>query len=492
MMRALYSGVSGLKVHQTKMDVIGNNIANVNTVGFKSSSATFSDVFYQTTQSASGANAETGAAGQNAIQIGLGAGLSAITTNVATAGGSQRTDNPFDCMISGGGFFIVNSGGSDYFTKNGSFQVDAAGTLCTAGGANVMGWQVNDDGKIEKKQVSKLQIMSPENLYAEPVATTKAYVSGNIDSNDSQLATAGGYPAQIAFYDNVGNSYTAKLAVKNTTTNGQYTVTVTDIVTKGDANSETNDKSIFARQKADKTYEQTDIKTFTFGGVTYTSSVNATTGKVDFTTGSPASTTLAFNASNGSYLGIYPTGTASTATTATLDLVTGNAYTPAVGNPFSATGITIDFSSITRYSTSAKCNLESTKGDTAGTGAGLPVGNMTGVSIDTSGKIYGTYNNGTNKLLGQIAVATFANPSGLEAVGDTLFAQTKNSGEFDGVGQDPSSNGGSLTTGVLEMSNVDLSTEFTSMITTQRGFQANSRIITTSDTLLEELINLKR
>ncbi len=147
------------------------------------------------------------------------------------------------------------------------------------------------------------------------------------------------------------------------------------------------------------------------------------------------------------------------------------------------------------YATSGNSSLESQKGtlDSKGTiGAGKQVGNMDGVSIDSSGKIYGKYDNGDSKLLGQIAVASFANPAGLEAVGDNMFAQTQNSGEFDGIGHDVSVGGGRFTTGVLEMSNVDLSQEFTDMITTQRGFQANSRIITTSDTLLEELINLKR
>ena len=123
---------------------------------------------------------------------------------------------------------------------------------------------------------------------------------------------------------------------------------------------------------------------------------------------------------------------------------------------------------------------------------GKQAGDMSGVSIDDTGKIYGVYDNGTSRLLGQIVVATFANPSGLEAVGGSLFATTQNSGEFDGIGESIDSSGGKFNTGVVEMSNVDLSVEFTNMITTQRGFQANSRIITTSDTLLEELINLKR
>ena len=117
---------------------------------------------------------------------------------------------------------------------------------------------------------------------------------------------------------------------------------------------------------------------------------------------------------------------------------------------------------------------------------------MTGVAIQNDGKIYGAYDNGQTKLLGQIAVAKFSNASGLEKQGDNLYAATRNSGEFDGIGLDITSDGGYMQTGVLEMSNVDLSSEFTDMITTQRGFQANSRIITVSDTLLEELVNLKR
>ena len=123
MMRSLYSGVAGLKTHQTRMDVIGNNIANVNTVGFKASSVNFSDVLYQTTQSASGANSATGVTGTNAKQIGLGTKVASITTSVDNTGGSQSTDRTLDCMIEGDAFFIVNYGGSNYFTKAGSFFV---------------------------------------------------------------------------------------------------------------------------------------------------------------------------------------------------------------------------------------------------------------------------------------------------------------------------------------------------------------------------------
>ncbi|MDE7298316.1 MAG: flagellar hook-basal body complex protein, partial [Lachnospiraceae bacterium] len=190
MMRALYSGVSGLRVHQTKMDVIGNNIANVNTVGFKSSSVTFSDILYQTTSAATGPNATTGAAGINAMQIGLGANVASITTKITGTGGSQRTDGWSDLMIEGDSFFVVKSNGANYFTKAGSFNVDANGNLCTPSGALVMGWQVSEDDPTSCKSdnVSALRVMAPDNLFAEPEATTNVYVKGNIDQNDTQIA----------------------------------------------------------------------------------------------------------------------------------------------------------------------------------------------------------------------------------------------------------------------------------------------------------------
>lgn len=495
MMRSLFSGVSGLKVHQTKMDVIGNNIANVNTIGFKGSTVNFSDVFYQTSSSASGPNEETGMAGRNAIQIGLGSNLSSITTNVATAGGSQRTDNPFDVMIQGDAFFIVNSGGTNYFTKNGAFQVDAAGTLCLANGANVMGWQVDEKGDIVKGQVSKLQVMSGENMYSEPQATTKATASGNIDSTDTQLRDGKGAPMQVQFYDNLGNLYTAKLAITDNQDNnaftpkdGKYNVTVTDIM-------DANNQSIFASyDETTKEFSATNMTQVSFAGVKYKVAIEA--DKSDYKLvpeGTPATTTLEFAPASGKFVGIYSDSTANPKPeTAVINLTD----TTNTNHAFPTDGVSVDFSNLNQYASSdsgtGTSKIQVTKGDAQGYDAGYPVGNMNGISIDGSGKIYGVYDNGTNKLLGQIAVASFANPSGLEAVGDSMFAQTKNSGEFDGIGEDPSSGNRKLLTGVQEMSNVDLSTEFTSMITTQRGFQANSRIITTSDTMLEELINLKR
>lgn len=477
MMRSLYSGVSGLRVHQTKMDVIGNNIANVNTVGFKGSTVNFSDIFYQTTQSASGPNAVTGAAGMNAKQIGLGSNLASIKTQITTRGGAQRTDNPFDLMLSDDSFFIVNSGGTNYFTKSGAFEVDAGGTLCTSDGATVMGWRVDSTtGQVVPNQVQTLNIMSPENLYTTPEATTKTYFAGNIDRMDTQLAD--GKPAQMQFYDSLGNLYTAKFNFTETGTAGEYAISVTDVL-------DSNDQSIFVVKNdsvTPPTYAASDI-TLNWAGGAVGPTVDATTGELTWT--AATNNIVKFDASSGKFIGTGATGTGATGTGLAFSLTSTSA-------PTLFSGIDVDFSSMTMYSTSGKSTIESTRGGLDGTGAGKMVGNMTGVSIDVSGKIYGTYDNGDQKLLGQIAVASFSNPAGLEAVGNNRFAETQNSGGFDGIGKDISISGAKMTSGVLEMSNVDLSQQFTDMITTQRGFQANSRIITTSDTLLEELINLKR
>jgi flagellar hook protein FlgE len=479
MMRALFSGVSGLKVHQTKMDVIGNNISNVNTIGFKASSVTFSDVFYQTTQNATGPNPATGTTGRNAMQIGLGSNVASITSNISATGASQRTDNPFDVMIEGEGFFIVNYGGTNYFTKAGSFHIDSFGTLCTAAGASVMGWQVdpNDPAKTVADRVSALNVMAPENLYSPPEATTEVYLSGNIDSKDTQLTSATGKIVNISFYDSLGHSYTADMKIREGSTSNAFNVDITDI-------KDESGQSIFVNKVVDPatgavTYEASSITSFQFGGANCTVAVNTTDGSVTIT--SSQQQVITFSGSTGNFVNVGSGTGAGDSLRLTI------AANP---NPFRP--VNIDFSSLTKYASSGSTTVEPTRGSLEGLGAGKRAGNMTGISIDTAGKIYGKYDNGDSRLLGQIAVATFANPAGLEAVGNSMYAATQNSGDFDGIGQDPTQGGGSLSTGVIEMSNVDLSQQFTDMITTQRGFQANSRIITTSDSLLEELINLKR
>ena len=271
MMRALYSGVAGLKVHQTKMDVIGNNISNVNTIGFKSSTVTFADVLYQTSSNATGANIATGRTGQNAMQIGLGAGVSAINVTIDSVGGAQRTDNPFDIMIEGSGFFIVNNGSGNLFTRAGSFMVDELGTLCNANGYAVMGWQVDPTNpeKTVSGTVSPLRIMSAENQYSSPEPTTATYFSGNIDSADTSFDSESGKVTNFAFYDKLGRSYTANLKLEQldgedgAKIENQYAITVTDIL-------DSNGDSIFVNyDELSDTYTVREDVTFSFGGVEY-------------------------------------------------------------------------------------------------------------------------------------------------------------------------------------------------------------------------------
>ncbi len=568
MMRSLYSGVAGLKTHQTRMDVIGNNIANVNTTAYKSSSMTFSELMSQTTQKASGANATTGVGGTNAKQIGLGVKAGAINTAITTQGSAQSTGNPFDIMITGDNFFVVSNGSENFFTRDGSFYVDGAGNLAmTSTGYNVMGWGVDETtGNIKQDTVTALRIMSAANMTYPPEATTKANISGILDENDKDVTSANGKTVNLNFFDARGYSYTAKFTFKQS------------------GGDKTNEYSMELNKILDSTGAEIDISKLKFGNrsqqkmetkVTLNTDAYKWDGKVlktkDGTTevanladifkadGSlitPADDAAAqkqqkaldaiakaygYEGSTDEFLNLYITSTANkdkqltiqdllgnmmagkttdvlpadgsaitmegryfegttvvfNKDTAKLESVGGSTTNLNVNAAFSALGgnfsdVTIDLSECTNYDNKGTSTIGATSGGLDGLGTGRRLGDMIGVSIWKDGMIYASYDNGMTKLLGQIATAAFANASGLEKEGDNLYSATLNSGEFDGIGVDITAGGGYMSTGQLEMSNVDLSSEFTEMITTQRGFQANSRIITVSDTLLEELTNLKR
>lgn len=568
MMRSLYSGVAGLKTHQIRMDVIGNNIANVNTTAYKSSSMTFSELMSQTTQKASGANATTGVGGTNAKQIGLGVKAGAINTAITTQGSAQSTGNPLDIMITGDNFFVVSNGSENFFTRDGSFYVDGAGNLAmTSTGYNVMGWGVDETtGNIKQDTVTALRIMSSANMTYPPEATTKANISGILDQNDKDVTSANGKTVNLNFFDARGYSYTAKFTFKQS------------------GGDKTNEYSMELNKILDSTGAEIDISKLKFGNrsqqkmetkVTLNTDAYKWDGKVlktkDGTTDvadladifkadgsliTPADDAAAqkqqkaldaiakaygYEGSTDEFLNLYITSTADKDKQLTIQDLLGNMMAgkttdvlPADGSAitmegryfegttvvfnkdtgklesvggsttnlnvnaaFSALGgnfsdVTIDLSECTNYDNKGTSTIGATSGDLDGLGTGRRLGDMIGVSIQKDGMIYASYDNGMTKLLGQIATAAFANASGLEKEGDNLYSATLNSGEFDGIGVDITAGGGYMSTGQLEMSNVDLSSEFTEMITTQRGFQANSRIITVSDTLLEELTNLKR
>ena len=407
MMRSLFSAVSGLKAHQTKMDVIGNNIANVNTVAYKSQSVTFGDVYYQTTQVATGPNEASGKGGTNAKQIGLGSTVGAISVDPTAQGASERTDNTWDV---------------------------------TQSGANVMGWKADADGNIIKDRVQALYATSPEYTYTAPAATTGVTITGNVDSRET-----GDIAYTVNFYDSLGNEYQATLNL---------------------------------------TYDSKDA-------AAGTTSYNVVGGSVTMN-GQPTELSVScdsqvvFNTNTGASM----VGNAGLALTFTDNSADGSGNIANIGtNNGNTSTINLDASGLTMYA--AASNINATMGIN-GTGAGKAVGKMTSVGVNEAGQIVASYSNGDTKKIGQIAVASFTNPSGLEKVGDNLYAATLNSGSFDGIGEDISESSGKITSGYLEMSNVDLADQFTNMITTQRGYQANSRIITVSDTMLEELINLKR
>lgn len=562
MMRSLYSGVAGLRTHQTKMDVIGNNIANVNTTSYKSQSISFSDLLYQTSQHASGANTETGRGGTNARQIGLGSVTGAIETNITGQGSAQTTNNPFDIMITGDSFFVVSDGSQNYFTRDGSFTVDGTGNLVmSSNGYTVMGWKADANGNIIQDTVSALKVMDQANLTYPPEATTKGTVSGILDKNDTNLTTTKGKIISMPFYDSLGYSYNAKfsihpidtdtgnfyiqldgitdssgntvtdtgatfgstLSVTNTTTYSSSTIgsgTVAAATTLGSKNpidceikqytngsgatvygifdklNETNGTSSAIDSSKDLSASITSDELLAVYGLTDTysaangySSVQATydstTGVMSVTATKSVSNAMyvQYDPDTGDFNGINTTGSgfSPTASTGTLSFTAGN---------FSS--IDIGFSGSTMFNNNGTSTISATYGDTDNNGSGRKIGNMSGISIAQDGTISASYDNGQTRVLGQISVANFANASGLEKEGDNLYSATRNSGDFDGIGTVVTSGGGKMTTGELEMSNVDLSREFTEMITTQRGFQANSRIITVSDTMLEELVNLKR
>lgn len=539
MMRALYSGVSGLKTHQTKMDVIGNNIANVNTVAFKSSSTAFSDLMYQTTSASSGPTQTRG--GVNAKQIGLGVTTGSTSVNITTPGSTQTTGDGWDLRITGDSFFIVNNGSQNLFTKSGAFTIDANGNLATkATGYLVMGWQVDPTTQtIRKDTVSPLRVMQEANMTSPPEATTEATCSGIMDKYNKQVNTDSGYMMSLNFYDALGYSYTAKFAVKTKDVNElSYTVELSDILDAnnhsilqdylaGEGNTMTNvfgeptnvDRSYnladgftydgtnyFDEDGEQLTYDDANKKYTTANGKEYT--VTSMFGisdrqAQDFPNGPGGNGTITQNGNSAVY------AYTETVYGYTLDYKEGepNAGTfewvgqrgsdsvilkmQALGDQFR--NINIDFSTSGCYDNGGVPTLGTDRGAVNGIdGTGRRLGSLTGLSVQENGEIYGSYDNGTRRLLGQIAVTVFANPAGLEKLGENCYQQTLNSGEFDGIGQDITADGGKMSSGVLEMSNVDLATEFTEMITTQRGFQANSRIITTSDSLLEELVNLKR
>lgn len=455
MMRSMFSGVSGLKVHQTRMDVIGNNVANVNTVGFKSGRVTFHEVFNQTLRGASAPDTSTGRGGINPMQIGLGLGLASIDT-IMTRGNPERTDNPTDLSIEGDGFFIVRSSIFDApkFTRAGNFTLDKLGFL-NLNGMNVQGWM---DYDIETGEFNTEGDLVSINLYEggpiqnkriiPPKVTDKAAFSGNLNSralsfNDYNASAS--EENQISL-DTLEDAKKAMEVLEKEQRGSTHRMPVTVYDKLGNAHEL---KLNFVKQEVID--EGDSVKTtwfvffdgpdFTHGTITFDAE-----GKLDGITG--------------------------------LDKII---VTPQSGGTDSFE-VELNFDGLTGYSDNNSVKPTDVNG--------YPTGSLVNFSIGSDGIITGIYSNGEKQPLGMIALASFDNPAGLQKLGENLFLDTPNSGSF--VKRKPGAGVGLLNPGTLEMSNVDLSREFTDMIITQRGFQANSRIITTSDEMLQELVNIKR
>lgn len=462
MMRSMYSGVSGLQVHQVKMDVIGNNISNVNTVGFKGSKVQFSEVFAQTLKGA-GAPQE-GRGGTNPQQIGLGAGLSSITV-MHTKGSTQRTDNPTDIMIDGNGFFVVSnddSGNNKFYTRAGNFALDKLGYLVNPNGMKVLD---------ENMQPVRINRSETKEATASTMIELKSNLNFDYESDDFQ-ADNSIYTTTTDVFDSVGNKTTVTMkfgqkfstpagtAANLTRTYRQVEISAPGATTIGELSAE-NTLPAAASMYAEFDSQGNFVRLVTLDPAT----------NFD-TTPTPPEVNV------GTVAGTPPVATGvGTAYSGTLSILKAGAET---------VDITIDnamFDGVTHYKQTTDMKGTPLNGNSAGA--------LDSFAISASGEVIGTFTNGERKVLTTIGLADFDNPAGLMKIGGNLFTDTPNSGTPK-YGEPGTGSFGQLTPGALEMSNVDLSQEFTDMITTQRGFQANSRVITTTDEMLQELVNLKR
>ncbi|MER7002614.1 flagellar hook protein FlgE [Dactylosporangium sp. NPDC000555] len=407
MLRSLFSGISGLRAHQQMMDVTSNNIANVNTVGYKSAQTVFADTLSQMMRSAGAP--QPGQGGTNPAQVGLGVRLAAINTSFVQ-GSAQTTGRATDVMISGDGFFVVNSVNEQLYTRAGAFNFDAEGKLVTPTGAAVQGWPAVNGVVNSNAPLGDIRL--PMGTLIAPTATDTVVIAGNLPANAPDPSTI---TRSIKTYDVTGN-----------------TVTLTS--------------------------------TFSFTGGTWSVDISDGTNNL-------GPTPLTF-AANGQITG--PT-------------FTDKNGAPKVGLMFdplnNGSGIGIDLAGLTEYTGNTTVQPLSQNG--------APAATLQSFSINPDGQLVGVFSNGNKQTVAQLALANFNNPPGLEKTGDSLYRFTVNSGLAQ-IGSPGSSGLGTLQSGAVEMSNVDLAQEFTNLIVAQRGFQANSKVISTSDDVLQELVNLKR
>jgi flagellar hook protein FlgE len=412
MMRSLFAGVSGLTQHQTMMDVIGDNIANVNTVGYKTSRVTFEEMIAQTEGGASAPM--DGFGGVDPKQIGLGVQSGTVDT-LFTQGNLETTGKTTDLAIQGNGFFVLRQGNDEKlsYTRNGAFDVDAANQLVNPGtGMKVQGWMSDSAGNIlSSMPITDLSIPIGELMTSRP--TDQASYIGNLNSGAAADPTSD-YQNTLQVYDSLGNSHLVTLSFEKLGAN-QWSWTASGTgITVGAAN----------------------------------------TGIINFD-------------SNGNFLN--QTGNVE------VDVTASGALSPL--------DVNVDYSGTTQFGTADTIS--------AGSQNGYPPGVLESYNIGQDGVITGVYSNGSTRSVAQIAMASFRNPGGLMKSGGSMYEASSNSG-IPQIGSALTGSRGSVISGSLEMSNVDLSKEFTDMIIGERGFQANSKIIQTADDMLNTLVNIKR
>jgi flagellar hook protein FlgE len=466
MMRSLFSGVSGLQNHQTRMDVIGNNIANINTTGFKRNRVNFQDILYQQFQGATRPTEDLG--GVNPKEVGLGMSVASIDT-IHIQGSLQSTGVGTDLAIQGTGFFVLHEGDKEFYTRNGAFSVDKDGTMVNpANGMRVQGWMARDVMGVQFIDVSRQieDIVIPVGSKDAARATTFVNYACNLNKNIPEIpenptelqVRNGTWNTDIKIYDSFGTEHTLQVA--------------------------------FTRAPGTSNSWNAQLTVDPEGGVPNNAAIGL--GEEAPAAGGPANFTVNFN-NNGTLLSAEDgAGNVSgiegeVLMNVAFDVLeaTPNEDGTPVRQEFTlrlgTVGATIN--SITQYSDAASTKPVEQDGHT--------MGYLENFKIDQSGVITGVYSTGNVRILGQVAMASFPNQGGLEKAGDNNYRISNNSGAAN-IGPSGIAGKGKIAAGFLEMSNVDMAEQFTDMIITQRGFQANSRTIQTADQLLQELLTLKR
>jgi fagellar hook-basal body proteins len=465
MMRSLYSGVSGLQNHQTRMDVLGNNISNVNTTGFKRGRAVFQDLLYQQMSGASAPDGQVG--GVNPKEIGLGMSIGSVDT-IMTQGALQTTGVQTDLALQGSGFFVLKNGESTLYSRDGAFGLDRDGRLVNpATGYKVQGWlaqNINGQQVISTSGATQ-DIVIPVGSKDPAKATSRVDLACNLDKRTQEIpagATAdaveqGTWRVEEKIYDSFGSPHTLRVEYRKVVgTPNQWQATVN---VDPDAAAPTNVSAALGQN-----VQAGAGNTFTveFDNRGLLARVRDAQGNA-----SPQAGALDMGISFDVQGATAAAGGGAQRQTFRLNLGT-------VGS-----------------ATNTVTQMAERSSQKAFSQDGYAMGYLDTFKIDQSGTVTAVYSNGTNRSVGQLALGSFTNPGGLEKVGETNFVQSNNSGQAN-IGPSGIAGKGKIIAGTLEMSNVDLADQMTDMIVTQRGFQANSRTIQTADQMLQELLTLKR